>query len=173
MKVYTYALLCFMGIILSGCRTDVPQSEAEALTSNEESIVLKNETAVMDNSDKKKEEYSNLEREGIEVFRGFIVNEQIASPIGQSMTYFKHYGQTEMNYKVYILNTGTESFMYKIKNIEDDKRIASGILDANESFEQVFNNLPKGSYVISYVVEEEEHPIDIAFLVQVTSVGYF
>lgn len=45
------------------------------------------------------------------------------------------------------------------------------VLNTNETYEDVLNDLPEGSYIISYVVVEENPPSDIALSVKVDLVG--
>lgn len=47
----------------------------------------------------------------------------------------------------------------------------TGVLNTNETYEVVINDLPEGSYIISYVVVEENPPADIALSVKVDLVG--
>ena len=69
--------------------------------------------------------------------------------------------------KISLSNTGTESFLYKIRNVDKETNVANGVLKSKESFEQVFEGLPEGDYAIYCVVEEEESPIDIKLKVKV------
>ncbi|MFJ8459146.1 hypothetical protein ACIQ57_08445 [Lysinibacillus xylanilyticus] len=86
-------------------------------------------------------------------------------PIGQGESYFTYDGSVP--FKIYLLNTGTESFLYKIQNIDKDTNVTNGVLKSNESFEQIFDGLPEGDYVISYVVQEEEPPVNIKLKVKI------
>ena len=47
----------------------------------------------------------------------------------------------------------------------------TGVLNTNETYEDVLNDLPEGSYIISYVVVEENPLSDIALSVKVDLVG--
>jgi hypothetical protein len=69
--------------------------------------------------------------------------------------------------KISLVNTGTESFLYKILAADKETDVANGILKSKESFEQLFDGLPEGDYVIYCVVEGEESPIDIKLKVKV------
>jgi len=168
MKIYTFTLLCFICFILSGCNTFL--SKAENLSSNEESIVIKNESTHIAGAQKTKEEIVHIQEGKIEVIRGQGIDEQIVSPIGESKTYFEHYG--DMKVKVQLINTGTKSFVYKIRNLEDSRIIDTGILKKNDSVEQVYDQLLEGLYSISTVVQEEEIPVDIALSVKVNFVAF-
>ena len=42
-----------------------------------------------------------------------------------------------------------------------------GVLKSNESYEKIFDGFPEGAYLISYLVEEEGHPMDIKLNVKV------
>ncbi len=84
-------------------------------------------------------------------------------------SYFDNKGDSKV--KIYILNTGTESFQFSIRNVSDKKKIVTGVLNTNETYEDVLNDLPESSYIISYVVVEENPPSDIALSVKVDLVG--
>lgn len=120
--------------------------------------VVKKETVFLDVADIEKEV----------LIRGFYplaIDEEIASPIGQSESYFTHSGDSP--FKITLLNTGTESFLYKIQNLDKETNVAMGVLKSNESYEKVFDGFPEGAYVISYLVEEEGFPMDIKLKVKV------
>lgn len=93
------------------------------------------------------------------------INAEITSPIGQSESYFTHSGDSP--FKITILNTGIESFLYKIQYLDKETKVASGVLKSNESYEKIFDGFPEGAYVITYLVEEEGHPMDIKLKVKV------
>jgi len=54
--------------------------------------------------------------------------------------------------------TVTKSFRYSIRNADDKRQVATGL---------VFNDLPEGAYLISCVVQEETPSVDIALSVKV------
>lgn len=168
MKINKFALIWSCCIILSGCTMTLSQKE-EAST-QEESKVIKSEPAESGTIQNLKEEKVNQNENKIEVIRGYMIDEQIVSPIGESKTYFESYG--DINVKVHLVNTGTERFVYSIRDMEDRRKIATGILMQNESYEQVFEQLPKGFYTISTVVQDEEPPIEISLSVKVDLVEY-
>ncbi|MEX3745428.1 hypothetical protein [Lysinibacillus xylanilyticus] len=72
-----------------------------------------------------------------------------------------------MPFKISLSNTGTESFLFKIRNVDKDILVTNGVLDSKESYDKIFDGFPEGAYVISYVVEEEEFPSDIKLKVKV------
>ncbi len=156
MKIYKLAQICIICLVLSGCSTHSSQTEEPSPAKGLR--VINDEPVELDITQVKTEE------ERIPITRGDMIDAQIISPIGESHTYFTTYGDSKV--KVYLLNTGTESFLYKIRNA-DDKKVAAGILKMNESFEQVFTDLPEGDYFISCIVQDEEPPIDIALSVKV------
>ncbi|WP_155592245.1 hypothetical protein [Lysinibacillus cavernae] len=166
MKIFKFALICSVCIILSGCSTFL--TETEGASTQEVSQVIKNEVATTGNIQETKEE--NLKEEQIEIVRGHLVDEQIVSPIGESKTYFEKYG--DMKVKIRLLNKGTERFVYKIRNMDVNGNISIGFLDKDESFEEVFDQLPEGFYSISTLVTDEEPPIEIALSVKVDLVEY-
>jgi len=94
-----------------------------------------------------------------------VIDEEIASPIGESKSYFINNWSVPV--KVSLSNTGTESFLYKIQNIDKGTNVINGVLKSNENFEQVFDRLSEGAYVISYLVQEEGFPMDIKLKLKV------
>ena len=98
-------------------------------------------------------------------FHPLEIDEEIASPIGESKSYFSYSG--DMPFKISLSNTGTESFLFKIRNVDKDILVTNGVLDSKESYDKIFDGFPEGAYVISYVVEEEEFPSDIKLKVKV------
>ncbi|MET4563243.1 hypothetical protein ABIA69_004437 [Lysinibacillus parviboronicapiens] len=161
MKIYKLAHICSICIILSGC--SMYSSQTEEPSSNGESKVIKNEPVALDTTQKKKEK--ELKEERIEVTHERMIDEQIVSSLGESKSYFTIHG--DLKVKIYLLNTGTKSFRYSIRNADDKRQVAAGLLKENESYEQVFNDLPEGAYLISCVVQEETPPVDIALSVKV------
>lgn len=121
--------------------------------------VVKTEPVVLDITHNEKKE----EPKG--GFHPLVIDEEISSPIGESKSYFIY--DWNVPVKISILNTGTESFLYKIRNIDKETNVVNGVLKSNESFEQVFDRLPEGAYVISYLVQEEGFPMDIKLKVKV------
>lgn len=179
MKINKFALIWSCCIILSGCTTTLTQTDETS--SQEESKVIKSEPAESGTIQNLKEEKVNQNENKIEVIRGHLIDEQIgitharlideqiASSIGESKSYFDNKGDSKV--KIYILNTGTESFQFSIRNVNDTKKIVTGVLNTNETYEVIINDLPEGSYIISYVVVEENPPADIALSVKVDLVG--
>jgi len=161
MKIYKLARICSICIILSGC--SMYSSQTEEPSSKKESKVIKNEPVVLDTTQKEKEE--ELKGGQIEVTHESLIDEHIVSSIGESKSYFTVNG--DLKVKIYLLNTGTKSFWYSIRNADDKRKVATGFLKENESYEQVFNDLPEGAYLISCVVQEETPSADIALSVKV------
>lgn len=157
MRIYKLACMGTFIILLSGCNAFSFKTEGPSPKVVPE--VVENEPVVLVSAHKEKEEES---RGG---FHPLVIDEEIASTMGESKSYFKYYGT--MPIKISLLNTGTESFLYKIQNVDKETNVANGVLKSNESFEQVFDGLPEGAYVISYLVEEEGFPMDIKLKVKV------
>ena len=161
---------------LSGCTNDEADIKEAAVESSpaEQSTTINNE----DNT-KKTEELKEVDKKEpvildvtdlgkVAPIRGsypLAIDEEITSPIGQSESYFTH--ASDNPFKITLLNTGAESFLYKIQHLDKETEVASGILKSNESYEKIFDGFPEGSYVISYLVEEEEVPMDIKLKVKV------
>ncbi|MED4887748.1 hypothetical protein [Lysinibacillus fusiformis] len=161
MKIYKLVYIFCICIILSGC--NIYSSQTEESSSEEKSKEIKNEPVVLDITQEK--EKKELKEGRIEVTHERIIDEQVVSSIGESKSYFTING--DLKVKMYLLNTGTKGFKYSVRSAEDQRQFASGFLKENESYEQVFNDLPEGEYLISCVVQEESPPIDISFSVKV------
>ncbi|ETT85227.1 hypothetical protein MKZ08_07825 [Viridibacillus sp. FSL R5-0477] len=160
MRNYKIACISTCIILLSGCNAFSSQTEEPSLKVASEEItkVVKKEPVILDVTDMEKEE-------PIRGFYPLAIDEEIASPIGESKSYFTHSGDSP--FKITLLNTGTESFLYKIQNLDKETTVANGVLKSNESYEKVFDGFPEGAYVISYLVEEEGLPVDIKLKVKV------
>jgi len=171
MRNYKLTIICTFILLLSGCTTF--SSKTEVPTKNATSEAVKNEPVVLDSTHKEKDnkpvvvDITNTEKgdESIGSSHPIEINEEVSSPIGESKSFFTYEG--DFPFKVSVSNTGTKRFYYKIQNVDKEAKIANGILNGNESFEKVFKGFPKGSYVITYRVIEEEHPIDIRLKVKV------
>ncbi|MEY9977265.1 hypothetical protein [Lysinibacillus sp. RC79] len=157
MKIYKLACICTFIILLSGCNSF--SSKTEVSSSKVTSEAVKSEPVVVDITQKEKGPESIGTSHPIEI------DEEIAAPIGESKSYFTYDG--DVPFKISLANTGTESFIYKIRNVNKETKVVNGVLKSNESFEKVFDGFPEGAYVISYVVEEEEPPADIKLKVKV------
>ncbi|WP_107925133.1 hypothetical protein [Lysinibacillus parviboronicapiens] len=157
MKIYKLACICTLIVLLSGCNAF--SSKTEEPSTKVASEVIKNEPVVLDTTHKEENE------ETLEGFHPLEIDAEIISPIGENISYFTYAGRVP--FKISLLNTGTESFLYKIRNVDTETYVANGVLKRKESFEQVFDGLPKGNYDIYAVVEEEEPPIDIKLKVKV------
>ncbi|MFF2796484.1 hypothetical protein [Lysinibacillus xylanilyticus] len=155
MKNYKITCICTFIILLSGCNAFSTKTEATKVSSE----VVKSEPVVEDITQKEKD------TESIVSSRPREIESEIASPIGESQTYFTYEG--DVPFKISLINTGTESFIYKIRNVDKETDAAKGVLKSNEDFDHVFEGLPEGAYVIYCVVEEEEPPSDIKLKVKV------
>lgn len=160
MRNYKIACISTFIILLTGCNAFSSQTEETSLKGSSEEVaeVVKKEPVILDVSDIEKEV-------PIRGFYPLAIDEEIASPIGQSESYFTNSGDSP--FKITLLNTGTESFLYKIQNLDKETNVAMGVLKSNESYEKVFDGFPEGAYVISYLVEEEGFPMDIKLKVEI------
>ena len=176
LKRYFYISILLGSLALSGCindEADHTEATAESLAT-ERSRTINNEANTTKTEGVKeivKKEPVILDVTDIEKvapIRGFYpiaVDSEIMSPIGQSESYFTHLGDSP--FKITLSNIGTESFIYKIQHLDKETNVANGILKSNESYEKIFDGFPKGAYLISYLVEEEGHPMDIKLKVKV------
>jgi len=170
MRINNLACIGMFIILLSGCNSFSSQTEDQSSSQTEEpsskvaSEIVKKEPVILDIKDMEKYQ------EPMGGFHPLEIDEEIASPIGESKSYFTYSG--DMPFKISLLNTGTESFLFKIRNVDKETLVTNGVLDSKESFEKVFDGFPEGAYVISYVVEEEESPIDIKLKVKVELLPY-
>lgn len=171
MRIYKLASICISIILLSGCNTF--SSKTEVPSKNAASEAVKNEPVVLESTHKENDDkpvvvditHKEKDDESIGTNHPIEIDEAVTSPIGESKSYFSYEG--DVPFKISVSNTGTKSFLYKIRNVDKETKVVNGVLKSNESFEKVFKGFPKGSYVISYLVEEEEHPIDINLNVKV------
>ncbi|MCL1702565.1 hypothetical protein [Lysinibacillus sp. Bpr_S20] len=157
MKIYKLATICTSIILLTGCTTF--SSNTKVASKNVTSDAVKSEPVVLDSTQMEKDNESIATNHPIEI------DEEITAPIGESKSYFTYGG--DVPFKISVSNTGTKSFLYKIRNLDKETKVVNGVLKSNESFEKVFKEFPKGAYVISYVVEDEESPVDIKLKVKV------
>ena len=153
MRTFKLVYVCTLIILLYGC--DGITSKTEVSSSKNE----KNEAVVLVNSGAQKSE------EPKEVFQSQLIDTEMVFPSGQGQSDFTYYGKE--SFKISLFNTGTENFLFKIRNVEQGTIIANGVLQSTESFEQVFNEYPEGDYVISYVIQEEGNPSDIKLKIKV------
>ena len=73
-----------------------------------------------------------------------------------------------MPFKLFLTNTGAESFLFKVYHVEDPNNvITNGVLQPNEQYEKIFDRFPAGAYLISYLIKEEKTPDDIKLKVKV------
>lgn len=157
MKIYKLASICTSIILLAGCTTF--SSNTEVASKNVTSDAVKSEPVVLNSTQMEKDNESIGTNHPIEI------DEEITAPIGESKSYFTYEG--EVPFKISLTNAGTKSFMYKIRNVDKETKVVNGVLKSSESFEKVFKGFPKGAYVISYVVEDEESPVEIKLNVKV------
>ena len=158
MKIYKLACIGAFVLLLSGCSTSLASTEESS--SKEVSEVVKEEPAILDANT-----YMDNYQSPIGGFNPLVIDEEIMSLMGASKSYFSYSG--DVPFKISLLNTGTENFLFKIQNVDKEILIADGILDSKESYEKVFDGFSEGAYVISYLVEEEELPIDLKLKVKV------
>lgn len=172
MRINKIAIICASIILLSGCNTF--SSKTEVPSKNAASEAVKNEPVVLDSTTHKEKDdkpvvvdITNTEMgdESIGISHPIEINEEVSSSIGASKSYFTYEG--DFPFKISVTNTGTKRFYYKIQHVGKEEKIANGILNGNESFGKLFKGFPKGSYVISYLVVDEERPIDIKLKVKV------
>ena len=148
MRIYKLTSVCILIILLSGCNAFVSKTEeTPSIVKSEVEYVIDNEETATSY------QYPNE------------IETEIFSPIGEGNTYFTY--DKRIPVKISISNIGTESFIYRIKNVSTDTDITVGILKTNESFEHIYDDLLEGNYGITFVVEEEEKPIDIKMKVKV------
>ncbi|MFJ8459533.1 hypothetical protein ACIQ57_10425 [Lysinibacillus xylanilyticus] len=159
MRNYKLACICTFIILLSGCNAFSSQTEEPSSkeASQEALEVVKKEPVILDVTEMEKYQGGG--------FHPLEIDEEIASPIGESKSYFSYSG--DMPFKISLSNTGTESFLFKIRNVDKDILVTNGVLNSKESYDKIFDGFPEGAYVISYVVEEEEFPSDIKLKVKV------
>lgn len=148
MRIYKLTSVCILIILLSGCNVFVSKTE-------ETPSIVKSEVEY--EKDNGETTTSNLHPNEIEA--------EIFSPIGEGNSYFTY--DKRIPVKISISNTGTESIIYKIKNVSTNTDITEGILKSTESFEHIYDDLLEGDYGISYVVEEEGNHDDIRMKVKV------
>lgn len=163
MRIYKIACIGAFIILLSGCNAfSAPTEETSSkVESKEVSEVVKNEPVILDVNT-----YMEKYQDQMGGFRPLVIDEEIASRIGASESYFSYPG--DVPFKISLINTGTESFEFKIQNIDDKEiLITNGVLKSNESYEKVFDGFLEGDYVISYLIEEEKSPDDIKLKVKI------
>ena len=159
MKIYKLAGIGAFIILLSGCNAF--SAPTEEPSSKEVLEVVKKEPVILD-VDTYMEKYYDQMR-GLQPI---VIDEEIASRMGSSETFLSF--PEEVPFKISLLNTGNENFLFKVYNVDDpDIVITNGVLKRNESYEKVFDGFPEGAYVISYLVEEEGFPMDIKLKVKV------
>ena len=159
MEIYKLAGIGAFIILLSGCNAF--SAPTEEPSSKEVLEVVKKEPVILD-VDTYMEKYYDQMR-GLQPI---VIDEEIASRMGSSETFLSF--PEEVPFKISLLNTGNENFLFKVYNVDDpDIVITNGVLKRNESYEKVFDGFPKGNYVISYLIEEEKSPDDIKLKVKV------
>ena len=158
MRIYKLACIGAFSILLSGCSTSLASREQPS--SKEVSEAVKEEPVILDVMT-----YMENEQYSIGGFKPLVIDEEVTSPMGESKSYFSYRG--DVPFKISLFNTGTETFLFKIKNVDNEILITNGVLDSQESYEKVFDGFAEGAYVISYLVEEEEPPIEIKLKVKV------
>ena len=165
MRIYKLACIGVIIILLSGCNAFSALKEEPSLevAPDEMEEVVKKEPVILDINT-----YMEKYQDQMGGFRALMIDEEIASRIGASESYFSYHYPEDGPFKISLLNTGTESFLFKVYNVDDpDIVITKGVLKRNESYEKVFDGFPEGDYVISYLIEEDDSPIDIKLKVKV------
>lgn len=165
MKIYKLACIGALIILLSGCNafSAPPEEPTSKVESKEVSEVVKKEPVILDVNT-----YMEKYQDQMGGFRPIVIDEEIASRMGSSESYFSYLYYGDVPFKISLLNTGNENFLIKVYNVDDpDKVITNSVLKRNESYEKVFVDFPKGDYVISYLIEEEKSPSDIKVKVKV------
>lgn len=176
LKRYFYISILLGSLALSGCIND----EADNTEATAESLATeRSKTIHKDDHTKKTEEVKEVVKkepfildvtdiEKVAPIRSFYpiaIDAEITSPIGEIKSSFTHSGDSP--FKITLLNIGTESFLYKIQNLDKETKIVNGILKSNECYEKIFDGFPEGTYVISSVIEEEGFATDIKLKVKV------
>ena len=161
MKIHKLAGIGAFIILLSGCNAFSAPKEEPSLevAPDEMEEVVKKEPVILD-----VDTYFEKYKGGNPSY--FIVDEEIASRVGSSETFLSF--PEEVPFKISLLNTGNENFLFKVYHLDDpDVIITNGVLKRNESYEKVFDGFPEGDYVISYLIEEDDSSIDIKLKVKV------
>ena len=168
MRIYKLACIGAIIILLSGCNAFSAPKEEPSLevAPDEMEEVVKKESVILDVN-------TYMEKYQDRGYRTYlIIDEEVASQTGSSETYFSY--PEEVPFKISLTNTGTESFLFKVYNVDDPYIvITKGVLKRNESYEKVFDGFPEGAYVISYLIEEEKSPDDIKLKVKVELLPWF
>ncbi|ATP40839.1 hypothetical protein CSE16_12730 [Solibacillus sp. R5-41] len=167
MKKYFYISILLGTFALSGCtdgssdNTKVSSEEPSSkVASKEVSEVVNEEPVILDVIT-----YMENYQYPMGGYNLLMIDEEVASRIGESKSYFSYPG--DVPFIISLLNVGTENFFFEIRNVDKEILITNGVLKNNESYEKVFDGFSEGAYVISYLVEEEEHPSDIKLKVKV------
>ena len=158
MKIYRLACIGAFILLLSGCSTS--SASTEESSSKEVLEVVKEEPVMLDVIT-----YVEKYQYPVGGFKPLLIDEEITSLMGSSKSYFSY--SSDVPFKISLLNTGTESFLFKIKNVDKEILITDGVLDSKESYEKVFDGFSEGAHIISYLVEEEESPIDLKLKIKV------
>ena len=133
MRIYKLVCICTFIILLSGCNAF--SSKTEEPFSKVTSEVVKKEPVVLDITQKETEE------EPIRGFHPIVIDAEIMSPIGESQSSFTHSGDVPL--KISLSNTGTESFLYKIRNVDKEKNVANGALKVKKVLNRYLTDYPK------------------------------
>lgn len=159
MRIYKIVCIGMVSILLSGCNAFSTPKEEISLkeVSKEVPEVVRKEPVILDVT-----EMENYQGGG---FNPLVIDEEVSSLMGESKSFFSYSG--DMPFKLSLTNTGTESFLFKIRNVDKELLVTNGVLASKESHDKIFDGFPEGDYVISYLVEEEEPPSDIKLKVKV------
>jgi len=155
MKNYRLLRICTLIILLSGCSVSSTKTEEPLL---KETAPIKT-TIELSSEVKEKSEEAKVSDQPL------LIDAEIAAPTGDNTNYFTYEGNVPL--KIALLNTGTETFLYTFRHADNETIVAQGMLKSDESFNEVFDELPEGDYVLSCVVADEEPPADIKLKVKV------
>lgn len=170
MSIYKTACISMLIILLSGCNPfsappeEPPSKEGIKEVFEESTEVIKKEPVIVDITEMEKY------HDPMDGFKPILIDAELASPIGENNTSFSYSG--DIPFTLSVLNTGTESFLFKIQNVDKNSLVTNGVLASKESYEKIFDGFPEGTYVITFRVEEEEPPSNIKLKVKLELLPY-
>ncbi|MFJ7666526.1 hypothetical protein ACIQXI_05425 [Lysinibacillus sp. NPDC097195] len=156
MKNYSLLYIYTFIFILSGCNvffTDTQNETFKKTPALANNAIDLNRTAKEHNEEPQVSDFPHQ------------INLESIAPTGESKHYFSYEGKAPIT--ISLLNTGSKSFLYSVRQIESETIVAQGILKSAETFQRVFKELTKGDYVLSCVVVEEEKPVGIELKLKV------
>ena len=164
MRIYKLTFIGTFILLLSGCNAFLAPTEESSskvvseVASKESTEVEKKEPVILDITEMEK--YQSP----MGGFNPLVIDAEIASLMGEHKSYFSYSG--DMPFKLSLSNTGTESILFKIQNVDKELLVTNGVLDSKESYDKIFDGFPEGDYLISYLIEEEGFPGDIKLKVK-------